>query len=213
MNGTITQWLPIQQVSEEVAENLIRAFVDVFPNAVLLSGEHGNLILMGKNSDEKIVFDLDLVKRNAANFPKVNLDLKKQFLNPSDLAGSFMSGPEHLQKYIANAQPAIDDEPNMEYSQIFFVNSVLDQNLYNPFEFEQWCPKCNRSVYDNYSKILQATYQDLSFRLLSPASPPKPSVKFVGMKKAIFEKTANESPYLKDLQTRIDFSKAAFSEN
>src|SRR5262249_16049103 len=47
--GYLTQWLPLSQVPPATALSMVRAFVDVFPEAVLLSGWMDELILMGRH--------------------------------------------------------------------------------------------------------------------------------------------------------------------
>src|SRR5262249_44145201 len=51
--GYISQWLPAYQVPATTTLAMIRAFVEVFPQAVLLSGAQPNLLLLGAN-DERI---------------------------------------------------------------------------------------------------------------------------------------------------------------
>ena len=50
-NGYVSQWLPTYQVPPETALAMVRAFVDVFPQAVLLSGAESDLVLLGINGD------------------------------------------------------------------------------------------------------------------------------------------------------------------
>ena len=53
--GFMTQWLPLYQVSPRIGLSMVRAFLDVFPNAVLLSGMEKELILMGRASSETAI--------------------------------------------------------------------------------------------------------------------------------------------------------------
>src|SRR5207247_9665975 len=46
-NGYLTQWLPAYGVPQSMILSMVRSFVDVFPNAVLLSGASSNLLLVG----------------------------------------------------------------------------------------------------------------------------------------------------------------------
>ena len=46
--GFISQWLPAYQVPSAVTLSLVRAFLDVFPHAVLISGAQPNLLLIGQ---------------------------------------------------------------------------------------------------------------------------------------------------------------------
>ena len=48
--GFVSQWLPAYQVPSHVTLAIVRAFLDVFPQAVLLSGAQPNLLLVGARS-------------------------------------------------------------------------------------------------------------------------------------------------------------------
>ena len=48
-NGVMSQWLPAYQVPTATTLAMIRAFVDVFPRAVLLSGAEADLLLVAAN--------------------------------------------------------------------------------------------------------------------------------------------------------------------
>ena len=50
-NGYLTQWLPVHQVTPDAALSMVRAFVEVFPQSVLLSGWMNELILVGTNGE------------------------------------------------------------------------------------------------------------------------------------------------------------------
>ena len=45
----MSQWLPAYQVPKATTLAMIRAFVDVFPQAVLISGAEADLLLIGGN--------------------------------------------------------------------------------------------------------------------------------------------------------------------
>ena len=61
--GLLSYWFPIDQVSEQAAREVVRAFVDVFPESVLLSGYGNELILLGSNGPPPQV---DLARRPRA---------------------------------------------------------------------------------------------------------------------------------------------------
>ena len=54
--GYVSQWLPAYQVPGATTLAMIRAFVDVFPHAVLISGAEADLLLLGTN-DSRIEID------------------------------------------------------------------------------------------------------------------------------------------------------------
>ena len=48
--GYLSQWLPAYQVPPATALSMVRAFIDVFPQSVLLSGTQAELLLVGTNA-------------------------------------------------------------------------------------------------------------------------------------------------------------------
>jgi len=74
--GFVTQWLPLYQVSPAIGLSMIRAFLDVFPNAVLLSGMQKELILMGRSSSSAFM-DPDRCLVQLARAPQVRADLER----------------------------------------------------------------------------------------------------------------------------------------
>jgi predicted membrane-bound spermidine synthase len=66
--GMLTYWLPLNQVGEEVARSIVRAFLDVFPGAVLLSGHGHQLILVGRKGGT-LALDPERVRRALAGDP------------------------------------------------------------------------------------------------------------------------------------------------
>ena len=56
--GYLTQWLPAYQVPAETSLAMVRAFIDVFPQLVLLSGMHSEFLLVGATAD-RIEIDPD----------------------------------------------------------------------------------------------------------------------------------------------------------
>src|SRR5205814_8391598 len=54
--GFISQWLPAYQVPTATTLAMIRAFVEIFPQAVLISGAEADLVLIGA-MDSRIEID------------------------------------------------------------------------------------------------------------------------------------------------------------
>jgi hypothetical protein len=50
--GYISQWLPAYQTPPDITLAMVRAFLDAFPQAVLLSGADAELLLIGVNGHE-----------------------------------------------------------------------------------------------------------------------------------------------------------------
>jgi spermidine synthase len=74
--GYVSQWLPAYQVPTETTLSMIRAFLDVFPQAVLLSGAEDDLVLLGTVAD-RLVLDPARVAAALAAAPAVQTDLAR----------------------------------------------------------------------------------------------------------------------------------------
>ena len=94
--GYLTQWLPISQVPAETNLAMIRAFVDVFPQSVLLSGAHTNLLLVGVN-DSRIEVDPARIAAALSKAPAVQADLQRLDLGSvREIVGTFVASARTL---------------------------------------------------------------------------------------------------------------------
>ncbi|NUQ55970.1 MAG: hypothetical protein HUU14_08815, partial [Dehalococcoidia bacterium] len=94
--GYLTQWLPGYQVPADAVLSMIRAFVDVFPASVLLSGDDNELILMGVNGPS-ITLDIDALERRIGERPAVRAELERIDLGAlTEIAGMFAGSAEAL---------------------------------------------------------------------------------------------------------------------
>ena len=66
--GYLSQWLPAYQVPTETTLAMVRAFIDVFPQSVLLSGAEADLLLVGANGS-RIEVDPDTLAEALAERP------------------------------------------------------------------------------------------------------------------------------------------------
>jgi tetratricopeptide (TPR) repeat protein len=137
----MTQWLPAYAVPPETGLAMVRAFVEVFPGAVLLSGAGPELILMGAASGE-VVLDLDRVAAALSANPAVAADLKRVALGSlTELVGTFVAGADHLTQATAGVAPITDDRPQMEYT--FGRRSELPRALFGGTAgVRRFCPRC-----------------------------------------------------------------------
>src|SRR5256885_16432326 len=69
----ISQWLPAYQVPTATTLAMIRAFVEIFPQAVLISGAEADLVLIGAN-DSHIEIDPARMAAALARAPAVQAD-------------------------------------------------------------------------------------------------------------------------------------------
>jgi spermidine synthase len=144
--GYLTQWLPGYQVSEQSNLAIVRAFVDVFPGAVLVSGQNRDLILMGMKGG-KAILDVARVRRSLAKEPAVRRDLATIGVHSvADLAGTFAASYETLRSATAQTAPVTDDDPIIEYDTL--ITPVFDNRMpaemFDVGDLRSWCPDCYR---------------------------------------------------------------------
>lgn len=149
--GMMTQWLPAYDVPPDVGLAMVKAFLEVFPGAVLLSGWGPELILLGKK-DGAPVFDLDPVSAALQARPAVAADLERIRLGNvangdglRELAGAFVADASALARVTEGIEPITDDRPRMEYT--FGEAAMLSPSLFegpgtNVRGIRTWCPRC-----------------------------------------------------------------------
>jgi tetratricopeptide (TPR) repeat protein len=167
-NGYISQWLPSYQVPSETALAMVRAFVDVFPESVLLSGAESDLLLLGANGD-RIEIDPDRVASTLSNSAAVRADLDRISLGTlHEIVGSFVGSRRTLADATRDVTPVMDDRPLQEYG----VRSMLSIGYGVPGSIvdlqgvSEWCPRCFRDgrpvasleQLDTYVQLLGIAY-------------------------------------------------------
>jgi tetratricopeptide (TPR) repeat protein len=167
-NGYLSQWLPAYQVPSETALAMVRAFVDVFPQAVLLSGAESDLLLLGANGD-RIEIDPDHVASTLSNSAAVRADLDRISLGTlHEIVGSFVGSRRTLADATRDVTPVMDDRPLQEYG----VRSMLSFGYGVPGAIvdlrnvSEWCPRCFRDgrpiasldQLDTYFQLLGVAY-------------------------------------------------------
>jgi predicted membrane-bound spermidine synthase len=143
-NGYISQWLPAYQVPNDTALAMVRSFVDIFPQSVLVSGAEADLVLMGINGD-RIEIDPIRVESTLTQAPAVRADLERvSFAAPHEIVGSFVGSARTLSEGTRNVPPVLDDRPLQEYGVRSMLNfghgvppSVVDLRSVG-----EWCPRC-----------------------------------------------------------------------
>ncbi|HEV8317134.1 MAG TPA: tetratricopeptide repeat protein [Vicinamibacterales bacterium] len=145
--GYISQWLPAYQVPGAATLAMIRAFVEIFPQAVLLSGAKADLLLVGAN-DAPVEIDPERVASALASAPAVQADLQRFALGSvREIVGTFMGSAQNLVDASRESPPVTDDRPMQEYS----VRSLLNTgrrsepppaSLLDLSQIPAWCPRC-----------------------------------------------------------------------
>ncbi len=143
--GYLSQWLPAYQVPAETSLAMVRAFIDVFPVSVLLSGMQGELLLVG-TSGASIEVDPDRLARALEQSPRVADDLRRLDLGTvTEIVGTFVGSADTLARATRDSLPVSDDRPLQEYG----VRSVLSSGtsgvpaaLFDLSAAAMWCPRC-----------------------------------------------------------------------
>ena len=168
--GHVSQWLPAYQVPPETSLAMVRAFIDVFPVSVLLSGMQGELLLVG-TSGASIEVDPDRLARALEQSPRVADDLRRLDLGTvTEIVGTFVGSADTLARATRDSLPVSDDRPLQEYG----VRSVLSSGtsgvpaaLFDLSAAAMWCPRCfdgDRPVpavagLDTYLALLDEAYR------------------------------------------------------
>ena len=160
--GYVSQWLPAYQVPEKSSLAMVRAFVDVFPQSVLLSGTQAELLLVATTAT-RIELDPGRIEEALAREPAVREDLARLDLGSvREIAGTFVGSAEALAR-ATSASPAVtDDRPLQEYSVRSGLSAGLmgvPSSLFDVTQIAAWCPRCiDVSDLDLYLRLLQQAY-------------------------------------------------------
>jgi spermidine synthase len=142
--GCISQWLPAYQVPTATTLSMIRAFVDVFPQAVLISGAEADLLLIGVN-DSRIEIDPERVATALSRAPAVEADLRRLDLGSvREIVGTFVGAKQTLVDATRDAAPVSDDRPIQEYGVQSLLNfgEAVPASVVDLSQVAAWCPKC-----------------------------------------------------------------------
>jgi spermidine synthase len=173
--GYLSQWLPAYQVPPQTSLAMVRAFIDVFPQSVLLSGTQAELLLVGTNG-ARIEIDPGHVARALERVPDVLADLRRLDLGTvTELVGTFVGSADTLARATRDSPPVSDDRPLQEYgvrSAIGSATSGVPASIVDLAATAAWCPRCfdgerPRPVVvglDAYLALLDEAYH-------SPAAP------------------------------------------
>ncbi len=110
-DGYISQWLPAYQVPEASSLAMVRAFLDVFPQTVLLSGTQDELLLVGTAASRVEIDPLRLANALSKE-PAVHADLVRLDLGtPREIVGTFVGSAATLARATRGVQAVVDDRP------------------------------------------------------------------------------------------------------
>ena len=167
--GYISQWLPAYQVPEETSLAMVRAFLDVCPQSVLLSGTQAELLLIGTTA-RRLELDPDRVTTTLQSEPAVRDDLERIDLGTlREIAGTFVGSAATLARATATSAAVTDDRPVQEYSVHSGLTAGLQgvpSALFDVTNVAAWCPRCEEPRHarrgaanlDLYLRLLQQAY-------------------------------------------------------
>jgi len=165
-NGFVSQWLPAYQVPTATTLSMIRSFVDVFPQSVLLSGAQADLILIGANN--RIDIDPNQLFVALSQRPAVRADLGRVDLGtPREIVGMFVGSSTTLANATRDATAVTDDRPVQEFGVRSLLNlgESVPGSVVNLGAIAEWCPRC----FDNGTPVRVVEGLDLYLALLNSA--------------------------------------------
>ena len=142
--GYLSQWLPVSQVPPATALGMVRAFLDVFPQSVLLSGAQSNLLLLG-TTGPRIEIDPARVEAALASIPAVQRDLQRIDLGSvREVVGTFVGSAQTMATAAEQSSAAIDDRPVQEYDahSLLTFGEAAPASLIDVSQVAAWCPEC-----------------------------------------------------------------------
>ncbi|MCK4546725.1 MAG: fused MFS/spermidine synthase [Candidatus Eisenbacteria sp.] len=127
--GFCSQWLPIHQLDPWTIRKTIKAFVDVFPHTILVSGWRDDLILVGSMAPIRLdaaylAEQLEIRKEAREEMEMIGLG------SLPELLGIFVMGEQRLKKYLAPVDAVTDDRPYMEYATCVPISFPPDPQLF-----------------------------------------------------------------------------------
>ena len=143
--GYLSQWLPAYQVPAETSLAMVRAFLDAFPQAVLLSGMREELLLLGTTAP-RMEIDPDRIARALERAPVVREDLRRIDLDTvTRIVGTFVASSETLARATASSPGVTDDRPLQEYGVWSTLGTAVQgvpASLFDVRSAASWCPRC-----------------------------------------------------------------------
>jgi tetratricopeptide (TPR) repeat protein len=123
---------------------MIRAFIEVFPQAVLISGAEADLLLLGVNAS-RIEIDPARVAAALSHAPAVEADLRRLDLGSvREIVGTFLGSSRTLHEATRDATATSDDHPLQEYDVRSLLNlgEAVPSSVVDLSQVASWCPKC-----------------------------------------------------------------------
>lgn len=140
--GFMTQWLPIRQLPEDTVRAVVAAFIDVFPESILMNGSREEYLLVGRKN-ARVEIDPDELVARLDRAPAVRRDLEAMDVSEvTDLLAMFAGDAATMRAGVEGYAPLSDDVPMMEYSRVWFQTSGMPGELFDVETIGSWCPRC-----------------------------------------------------------------------
>lgn len=109
-NGVATYWLPVEELEEDDARGVVRAFCDVFQDCSLWTGAGTNWMLAGSRGASAPISEEEFTAQ--WRDPVVGPELVRLAIErPEQLGATFLADAEQLASWIAQSPPLVDDYP------------------------------------------------------------------------------------------------------
>jgi hypothetical protein len=208
--GIATYWMPGFQIGEAAMRSVVRAFLEVFPDALLLDGHTQQLILVGRR-DGALTFDPARLRALLRSSPAVARDLRWTSLDrPAEWVGTLAASSATLARATAEAAPLRDDRPLLEYGSRELVwDRQLPADLFSVADWRLWCPSCDalpadeQDEIEGYLEVIAAWYQSPAFLRAQPGSRGS----FQPRLSARAAQAVTRSVYLQDLLAKLPIAR------
>ncbi len=119
--GLVAQFVPLPFLGETELRRILATFLEAFPEAVLWSNAN-ELLLIG-SADGPVILGSAALERLSST-PALKADLawshwggsREHLDRPTALLGGFLCGTEDLIRLAADAEPLVDDRPDLAYA-------------------------------------------------------------------------------------------------
>lgn len=112
--GIVCQWVPLLLLDEPDLRLVVKAFLEVFPDATLWEGSADDYLLIG--SKTPLTIDYETLSRRMSD-PALKARLARIGIGgPDSLLATFAHGPKYLAQMTATTPVTTDDRPHLEYS-------------------------------------------------------------------------------------------------
>ncbi len=161
-DGCMTQWLPVYQMPPQAARMIVRAFVDVFPSTLLITGYEDEFLLVGSRQ----TLDFELMARRFGLVPAVRSDLADIFIPSAEhMLATLVMDDAGLRALAADAA-TIEDELNP--LAIYWPTGVVQEFPYDPLAVQKALPP---ALLDSMPRLRSAYGNLHELRRLAPNFP------------------------------------------